>query len=384
MEKLHCRESFDLSSVTLISKREDILQFTKRVVGNTYILNYEAEFVEMVFAVPTFIFLDVSLLTKEDVINHFELLKKNSKKIIYLVSSLDDSAVIEQLSDVILHKLVFPCNEKQAVSLLWNLISDYKQNNVFDEKSLNLNFDESLFEDFIGQSKQMKFIKKKIVSCSQTDLPVLLFGETGTGKSTVAKIIHDLSKRNKKSYVHINISNVDDTLAESELFGCEKGAYTDAQKRDGKFKTADGGTLFIDEIGDASKNIQGKLLTILDTGKYYSIGSDVLKTTDVRLICATNADLKLKIMRGEFRKDLLYRIAGDVIYLPTLRERKSDIKLIATHIAAKHGKTISEITLRKLERYNWPGNIRQLQFCLERACKTQKNEINIQEIEFDV
>lgn len=89
-------------------------------------------------------------------------------------------------------------------------------------------------------------------------------------------------------------------------------------------------------------------------------------------------------MRGEFRKDLLYRIAGDVIYLPTLRERKSDIKLIATHIAAKHGKTISEITLRKLERYNWPGNIRQLQFCLERACKTQKNEINIQEIEFDV
>lgn len=227
-------------------------------------------------------------------------------------------------------------------------------------------------------------VKKAIVSASQNDMPVLLLGETGTGKSTAARIIHDLSKRKIKPYVHINSSNVDDTFAETELFGSEKGAYTDAQKRDGKFKTADGGTLFIDEIGNASKRIQGKLLTILDTGNYYSVGSDVLKKTDVRLICATNADLKLKIMKGEFRKDLLYRIAGYVIYLPTLRERKKDIGLIAKYIAGKSGKTISELAVKKLESFSWPGNIRQLQFCLERACRTQKSEIDIQDIKFDV
>jgi len=384
LEKLHCRESFDLSSVTLITKREDILQFTRRVVGNCYILNFEAEFAGRLIVFSTLIFLDVSLLSKEDVIKYSELLKKNSKKIIFLVSSLNDESVVNLLSDVIIHKLVFPCNEKQAVSLFWNLVSDYKQNNVFESKSLDLNYDESLFDDFIGESKEIRFVKRKIVSCAQSNLPVLLFGETGTGKSTVAKIIHKLSIRNKAPYVHINISNVDDTFAETELFGSEKGAYTDAQKRDGKFKTADGGTLFIDEIGNASMSIQGKLLTILDTGNYYSVGSDVLKKTDVRLICATNADLKLQIMKGEFRKDLLYRIAGDVIYLPTLKERKKDIGLIAKHVVKKYGKTISDMTLRKLETYPWPGNIRQLQFCLERACKTQKSEIDIQDIEFDV
>ena len=384
MNDLHCQESLDFNSVTLISKREDITQFTRRIVGDCFVLTCEAEIAEITFVISALIFLDVSLLTKEDVIKNDELLTKNAQKIVFILSSLCDSEVTTMLGERMIHRLVFPCNEKNAVCLFCNIFTDNKHNPFSpDSRVLNL-INDSCFGAFIGESHSIMLVKKAIVSASQNDMPVLLLGETGTGKSTAARIIQDLSKRKIKPYVHINSSNVDDTFAETELFGSEKGAYTDAQKRDGKFKTADGGTLFIDEIGNASKRIQGKLLTILDTGNYYSVGSDVLKKTDVRLICATNADLKLKIMKGEFRKDLLYRIAGYVIYLPTLRERKKDIGLIAKYIAGKSGKTISELAVKKLESFSWPGNIRQLQFCLERACRTQKSEIDIQDIKFDV
>lgn len=382
---MHCVESGDFSSVTLISRRDDILVFTKKVVGENYYLTSGPDLSEMTFVVSACIFIDLSSLSNNLVIRYHEQLEKYSKKIIYFIPSSVEESLILNLQNCMINKIVFPCSEEKVTNLFLKVVQD----NNFQNQEMQFEYklsktQESMFEEFIGTSKISKILKKKILICSQLDIPVLLLGETGTGKSTAAKIIHQLSSRKDKPYVQINISNFEETIVDSELFGSEKGAYTDARKRDGKFKKAEGGTLFIDEIANASLNVQSKLLTVLDDGCYFSLGSDISKKANVRLIFATNADLQTKIMQKEFRKDLYYRIKGYKIVFPALRERKSDIRALAYYFANKNGKKITERAIKKLEQYSWPGNVRQLQFCIDSACNFEKDEIDIQDIEFDV
>lgn len=231
------------------------------------------------------------------------------------------------------------------------------------------------FEQFVAQSPKMKEIVALIPRVSQSDASVLILGESGTGKEMVARLIHEASPRKNFRFVPISCAALPETLIESELFGYERGAFSGAEKRKiGKFELADKGTLFLDEIGDLPLTVQVKLLRVLQEFTFERLGGNIPIKVDVRLICATNQDLKKKITEGTFREDLYYRLNVVNITLPPLRERKEDIKplveLFIKKFAAKGRKQVKGITkeaLNILLRYDWPGNIRELENVIERA-----------------
>lgn len=243
--------------------------------------------------------------------------------------------------------------------------------------------DKSLFGFFLGESKVMYNLRKKIRKIAEADVPVLLLGETGTGKSTCAGIIHRLSKRSKYEMKSLNISTIDEAVACSTFFGTTLGAFTDALDKKGLFTLADKGTLFLDEIGIASTAVQSMLLTVVETGMFRKVGSETFEKSNVRLLFATNADLGEMVKNGSFRKDFFCRICGNVINFPTLRSRKEDIPYIINNYIKRKGKIFSDNAFNKLIEYNWPGNIRELHQCIDRALLySSKDIIEADDIDF--
>ena len=219
-------------------------------------------------------------------------------------------------------------------------------------------------------------LKQQARRAARTKAPVLIQGETGTGKELLAQAIHNASLRADKAFVAVNIAAIPETLLESEFFGVTPGAYTGADRkgRDGKFKLADGGTLFLDEIGDMSVALQAKLLRVLQEGEFEALGSNRLVPVDVRIVAATSRDLQAEVNAGRFRADLYYRLNVVTLPMPPLRERLSDLPLLCEHmieaLCQKLGLPLREISpeaLERLHRHNWPGNIRELQNVLERS-----------------
>lgn len=231
------------------------------------------------------------------------------------------------------------------------------------------------FTDFIGHSDEMKKVFSTILKVSATDANILILGENGTGKELVARAIYRNSLRKDEVFISVDLGSISDTLFESELFGYEKGAFTDAKgMKQGRFEIASGGTLFLDEIGNLSTQVQTKLLTVLERREITRVGAIKPIKIDVRLICATNNDIHTDVIHGKFRQDLLYRINTVEIQLPPLRERISDIPLLADHFlkmySRKYRKKIKGLlasTIKKLSQYQWPGNVRELQHAIERA-----------------
>jgi DNA-binding NtrC family response regulator len=238
-------------------------------------------------------------------------------------------------------------------------------------------------EGLVGKSPQMIKIYDLIETVSQTDTTVLVYGESGTGKEIVANAIHLRSPRKGRPFIKVNCAALPETLLESELFGHEKGAFTGAFKqRKGRFEMADGGTLFLDEIGDISQTVQVKLLRVLQERQFERVGGNETLSVNVRLICATQRDLKEEIRKGSFREDLYYRLNVVPIHLPPLRERREDIFLLADHFVNKFshkmGKEItglSEEAKTILLTYAFPGNIRELENMLERAVALIKGKV---------
>ena len=230
------------------------------------------------------------------------------------------------------------------------------------------------FSKIVGEHPRLKETFAAISKVAPTDTTVLLDGESGTGKELFAGYIHTLSKRASRQFVVVDCNTFSDNLLESELFGHVKGAFTGAiQSKAGIFETANGGTLFLDEIANLSLEIQGKLLRVMENHEYRPVGATQIKKTDIRIVSATNRDLKKMAENGEFRPDLYYRMNVFPIYLPPLRERKSDIPKLAyhfLHLACKStGKKIdgfSDDAMEMLVNHNWPGNIRQLKNVVER------------------
>jgi DNA-binding NtrC family response regulator len=227
------------------------------------------------------------------------------------------------------------------------------------------------FEGIIAGSEPMRRILRAVRSVSQSALPILILGESGTGKELIAQAVHKNSPRSKGRFVALNCAAETETLLEDQLFGHVRGAFTGAEKdREGVFEYANHGTLFLDEIGDTPLKMQAKLLRVLETGRVVRVGSNDERQTDVRLVSATNKDLKAMIARGEFREDLYFRIKGAEIVLPPLRDRREDIPRIVNHALAKSlGKAlpkdspvpmISDAAMMRLSAYSWPGNVRQL------------------------
>jgi DNA-binding NtrC family response regulator len=230
-------------------------------------------------------------------------------------------------------------------------------------------------EEIIGESDVMQEVFDIIHKLSETDANILIFGENGTGKDLVARAIYHNSLRSKEMFISIDLGSIPETLFESELFGYEKGAFTDAKKeKPGRMEAASGGTLFLDEIANLSLNMQSKLLTAIEKKQIIRLGASKNIDIDVRFICATNANIYQDVEDGCFRQDLLYRINTIELHIPPLRERGHDIVLLAEHFmnrfANKYRKNVKGITKdaqHKLLAYHWPGNVRELQHAVERA-----------------
>jgi DNA-binding NtrC family response regulator len=229
--------------------------------------------------------------------------------------------------------------------------------------------------EFIGQSAAMRKVFSNIAKVAATDANVLITGENGTGKELVARELHRLSNRSQKAFIAVDMGALSEHLFESELFGHVKGAFTDAREdRPGRFEVANGGSIFLDEIGNLPLMLQPKLLAVLQNRQVTRVGSNKVVPIDVRLICATNLDLHQQVQEQQFRQDVLYRINTVEIALPALRERSDDIPLLATYYldlyARKYQKKIRPLgkeTLKMLMEQHWPGNVRELQHTIERA-----------------
>ena len=261
---------------------------------------------------------------------------------------------------------------RNALIEVGRLKDQFQQENVYLREHVDL---EHEFQEIVGNSDEIKYVLFKVQQVAPTDASVLIQGETGTGKELVAQAIHSASNRKDRPLVKINCAALPANLIESELFGHEKGAFTGAQARKiGRFELADGATLFLDEIGELPLELQAKLLRVLQEGEFERVGSSQTRKVDVRIIAATNRNLKMEVQNGLFREDLWYRLNVFPMTVPPLRHRKSDIALLVNFFVngfnRKLGrivKTVSPQTMQTLENYYWPGNVRELANVIERA-----------------
>jgi transcriptional regulator with GAF, ATPase, and Fis domain len=261
-----------------------------------------------------------------------------------------------------------------AQSLENDKLLSEKETLIYERSALISDMD-TVINGLIGKSPAWLQIIEKIKLVAPTDSNVMILGETGTGKEQVAKAIHSLSNKSEMPFIALNCSALNINLAESELFGHEKGSFTGASStRRGRFELADGGTLFLDEVGDLPLDIQPKLLRAIQEGTFERVGGEKTIKANVRIICATNVNLEEKVREGKFREDLFYRLNVFPITLPPLRKRKEDIVLLVNYflekLAERFNKSFIEIdhsALEKLRNHNWLGNVRELQNTLERA-----------------
>jgi transcriptional regulator with GAF, ATPase, and Fis domain len=227
----------------------------------------------------------------------------------------------------------------------------------------------------VGESPALMAVLEQVDQVAPTGTTVLIEGETGTGKELVAQRIHQRSTRSSRPMVKLNCAALPSTLVESELFGHERGAYTGAVSREtGRFEVADGSTLFLDEVSELPLELQSKLLRVLEEGRFERVGSSKTLTTDVRVIAATNRDLRAEVEAGRFRQDLYYRLAVFPITVPPLRDRRRDVPLLVWHVVGELGatmnkavETIPQADMERLQSYDWPGNVRELRNVVERA-----------------
>ena len=231
------------------------------------------------------------------------------------------------------------------------------------------------FEDIVGESAPLRLALARVGQVAPTNSTVLLLGPTGSGKELFARAVHERSRRQARTLVRVNCAALPPTLVESELFGHEKGAFTGAvSTRQGRFELADGGTIFLDEIGDLTPDVQVKFLRVLQEGEFERVGSSQTRKVDVRVIAATHQDLDAAVAEGRFRADLFYRLSVYPIRLPSLQERAEDIPRLVWFFINRHqrdlGRRVTEIpphVMEALQRHHWPGNVRELENVVERA-----------------
>jgi transcriptional regulator with PAS, ATPase and Fis domain len=262
----------------------------------------------------------------------------------------------------------------------WTVDRIQQFSSVFDQVTSVLSRMDArhFFPSIIGESLAMRGLLSLIRKVSPTDSTVLVLGESGTGKELVATSIHENSERKDKAFIKLNCAAIPAELLESELFGHEKGAFTGANKfKPGKFDMANGGTIFLDEIGDMPINLQAKILRVLQEQEFYRVGGSRTIKMDVRIIASTNKNLEKMVREGTFREDLFYRLNVFTLHLPPLRERKEDIPLLVDYFLQEVPKTpkveISSVALQMLIAYSWPGNIRELKNTIESAAVIAEN-----------
>lgn len=306
------------------------------------------------------------------------ILEINPSAIIVLMTAYGDvELAVEAIKKGATDFILKPWNNERLLKTISSAVdlSRAKREGGTGEKQEPVSTLSQKSNTFIGKSPSIKELFQVIDKVGYTDANVLITGENGTGKELIANEIHQRSKRKDEVFVRVDLGSLNENLFESELFGHVKGAFTDArQDKPGRFEMADGGTIFLDEIGNLTPTMQSKLLTVLQNQKVTRVGSNKEISINARLICATNANLQEMVEEGSFREDLLYRINTVELHLPALRERMGDIELLVHFFlnlySKKYGKLglkVSKEGLRALEKYRWPGNVRELQHAVERA-----------------
>ncbi len=325
----------------------------------------------------SFIAVPINSPTNGDVIGHIaafdtaSMTSEHNQTSILRIFASRAGAELDRLSA---QRRLEKANDELKIRLkeIEELKNQLQAENKYLQEEIKLN---SNFEEIISKCKNFQKVLAQIEQVASTDSTVLIMGESGTGKELLARAVHNISSRNKKPLVKVNCATLPANLIESELFGHEKGAFTGAMDRKiGRFELADGGTIFLDEIGELPVELQAKLLRILQEGEFERLGNPKTMSVNVRVIAATNRNLEQAIEKKEFREDLYYRLNVFPIVSPPLRERKEDIPLLVKHFCVKHetkiGKHIIRISpevLDGLMAYNWPGNIRELENLIERA-----------------
>ncbi len=294
--------------------------------------------------------------------------------IIFITAHATVDTAVKALKEGAFDYVTKPVDPDYLSHLVTNAL---KQRNLFNE---NLKLKEQISEfsradEIVGESPQMHKVYELIQTVAKTDTTVMIRGESGTGKEIIARAIHSNSSRRYFPIVAVNCGALPEGILESELFGHERGAFTGAQyRRKGKLELADGGSLFLDEVGNIDVKTQMDLLRVIETKQFTRVGGNDIVRVDFRVICATNKDLEKAVAEGSFREDLYYRLNVFTIFIPPLRERKGDIPLLANYFVQKYartmGKSINSISPEAMDtivRYNWPGNVRELENAVERA-----------------
>ena len=305
------------------------------------------------------------------------ILKKNPKAVVLLITAyVDTEKAVRAIKAGAIDFIPKPWDNAKLLGIVGSAIdlSLTRRNASFGKERIG----HAHAEDapvLIGESPRMQLLNRQIAKIAATDANVLITGENGSGKDVAARLLHFHSLRKDKPFVSIDLGTIPEHLFESELFGYEKGAFTDAKAaKAGRLETAAGGTVFLDEIGNLQPGPQQKLLTMIEKREMSRLGSNKVNKVDVRILSATNADLARMVAEGRFRQDLLYRLNTIELHIPPLRERGNDIVLLAEHFSRQLSRRyglgdmqISEPARRKLLRHSWPGNVRELQHVVERA-----------------
>lgn len=364
------------SRITLFSSHQDVIYFCTETVGKKYPIMIEEVPSITRLATSSLVIIDSEFFTEHEIF--FSNLQKNIlSKIIFLILSTSKKIDLKIIEKKISYIFAFPQEPKYFFTLIENILSKKNIHNssVYEiQKFLNSD-SANIFGYFGGSSRIIQNLRSQIRQAANTNYTVLLLGETGSGKTSAARTIHKLSSRKSFSMHSINIATIVNSLAESILFGTKKGSFTDSENSEGLFKVADKSTLFLDEIGTMNLNLQAKLLTVLDDGFINKVGSHKREKVDIRLVCSTNSNIKLLIDNQKFRPDLYYRISDLIISVPPLRNHKEDIRELCLDFTKNAPVSFSEEAFRKLEDYDWPGNIRDLHQCLKRALSKCSNKI---------
>ncbi len=308
--------------------------------------------------------------------------------------------VMRDITDRKLHELEIDSFHTNIEDILQNKISELKES---ENTRKNLSHQVNLLkkqlkktgqaEEMIGSSRKMLELRDIIFQVADSDATILITGESGTGKELVANLVRNSSSRLEKPFLKVNCNTINDNLLESDLFGYEKGAFTGAgARKKGKFEIVDGGTIFLDEIGDISPKMQASLLRVLQNGEIIRVGGNEPLKVDVRVIAATNVDLAQAVQDGNFRLDLYYRLNIINILIPPLRQRKEDVVDLATHFVRRYREAfkkdidfLPDTIINRLLLHDWPGNVRELENVIQRAVLMAKNNvITEQELFFDV
>ncbi|MFH1429781.1 MAG: sigma-54 dependent transcriptional regulator [Candidatus Margulisiibacteriota bacterium] len=366
-----------INSVLLVDDEEDVLRATTQVLKGHYKVfqALDGQTALKLFAENKIdlVILDINMPGLSGIEVLFKLKEADPfTEIIMLTADSSPETIIQAMRGGAYDYLIKPYEPDELLLKIDRAME--KIDLVKENNSLKDQVRSGMFENIIGESPSMQNVFNLIRKVSSTDVTVLITGETGTGKELAARAIHNQSSRCNKPLITVNAGSIPKDLLESELFGYKKGAFTGAvENKIGKFELADGGTIFLDEIGNMPIEMQAKLLRVIQEKEIEKIGDTKAIPLDIRIIAATNTDLKKAIADGKFRDDLYHRLNVIQIELPPLRERDKDIKLLAAYFLEKHNKKlnkdfqgINSEAMDQMRKYTWPGNIRELEHLIER------------------